>query len=204
MRRCVFIKLNRGTDVPAQRHPHLLLLGLEETVSTEPSVVVAEAAGNRSMIDVRSPSDGQVIGSVADMSAAEVDAVAARLRRAQPDWAEMGFAKRRMWLERFRDWILDNEDRLLRLVQRETGKTWGDLPIGEIVASVDVLNYWARSAEGFLAPERAKPHSPLMMTKRMQVTFHPHQLVGSITPWNAQLAMQMLDVPAALMAGVPC
>lgn len=156
------------------------------------------------MIDVRSPSDGQVIGSVADMSAAEVDAVAARLRRAQPDWAEMGFAKRRMWLERFRDWILDNEDRLLRLVQRETGKTWGDLPIGEIVASVDVLNYWARSAEGFLAPERAKPHSPLMMTKRMQVTFHPHQLVGSITPWNAQLAMQMLDVPAALMAGVPC
>ncbi|WP_370369196.1 aldehyde dehydrogenase family protein [Mycolicibacterium sp. CH28] len=40
-----------------------------------------------------------------------------------------------------------------------------------------------------------------MLTKRMQVTYQPHQLVGSITPWNAQLAMQMLDIPAALMAG---
>lgn len=73
--------------------------------------------------------------------------MARRLRVAQPAWAAMGFQARRVWLERFRDWILDNEDRLLRLVQDETGKTWGDLPIGEIVASVDVLNYWARNAE---------------------------------------------------------
>jgi len=113
----------------------------------------------------------------------------------------MGFAGRRAWMERFRDWILDNEERLLGQVQAETGKAWGDIPIGEIVASVDVLNYWARNAERFLAPQTARPHSPLMMTKRMQVTFQPHQLVGSITPWNAQLAMQMLDIPAALMAG---
>jgi len=135
------------------------------------------------------------------MSTAEVFAVADRLRAAQPGWLALGFEGRRRWLERFRDWILDNEDALLQLVQSETGKAWGDLPIGEIVASVDVLNYWARTAEKFLAPQKAQPHSPLMMTKRMRVTFHPHQLVGSITPWNAQLAMQMLDIPAALMAG---
>jgi len=138
---------------------------------------------------------------VPDMTAAEVHAIAHRLRTAQPAWEAIGFAGRRSWLERFRDWILDNEDRLLCLVQAETGKTWGDLPIGEIVASVDVLNYWARNAEKFLASEKARPHSPMMMTKRMRVTFQPHQLVGSITPWNAQLAMQMLDIPAALMAG---
>lgn len=152
-------------------------------------------------IEVRSPADGRVIGTVPDMDSAQVFAVAQRLRGAQAGWAAIGFAGRRMWLERFRDWILDNEQRLLRQVQDETGKSWGDLPIGEIVASVDVLNYWARNAEKFLAAEKARPHSPMMATKRMQVTFQPHQLVGSITPWNAQLAMQMLDIPAALMAG---
>src|ERR1700757_2592590 len=135
------------------------------------------------------------------MGSAEVLAVAQRLRESQPHWHALGFDHRRAWLERFRDWILDKEDVFLRLFQQETGKTWGDLPIGEIVASVDVLNYWARSAERFLAPQKARPHSPLMMTKRMHVPFQPHQLVGSITPWNAQLAMQMLDIPAALMAG---
>lgn len=152
-------------------------------------------------IEVSSPADGRVIATVPDMDTAAVFAVADRLRAAQPSWATLGFDGRRMWLERFRDWILDNEQRLLRQVQDETGKSWGDLPIGEIVASVDVLNYWARHAEKFLAPEQARPHSPMMATKRMQVTFQPHQLVGSITPWNAQLAMQMLDIPAALMAG---
>jgi acyl-CoA reductase-like NAD-dependent aldehyde dehydrogenase len=152
-------------------------------------------------IEVLSPADGRLIGTVPDMDTAQVSAVAQRLRQAQPSWAAMGFDGRRRWLEKFRDWILDNEQRLLRQVQDETGKSWGDLPIGEIVASVDVLNYWARNAEKFLAPQKARPHSPMMMTKRMQVTFQPHQLVGSITPWNAQLAMQMLDIPAALMAG---
>jgi acyl-CoA reductase-like NAD-dependent aldehyde dehydrogenase len=158
-------------------------------------------APSRPGIEVRSPADGRLVGTVADMSASEVEAVAHRLRDAQPAWAAIGFAGRRMWLERFRDWILDNEDRLLRLVQDETGKTWGDLPIGEIVASVDVLNYWARNAEKFLAPQKASPHNVMMATKRMRVTYQPYQLVGSITPWNAQLAMQMLDIPAALMAG---
>jgi acyl-CoA reductase-like NAD-dependent aldehyde dehydrogenase len=152
-------------------------------------------------IEVRSPADARLVGTVADMTGDEVRAVAQRLRSAQPAWQGLGFTGRRAWLERFRDWILDNEDRLMRLVQDETGKSWGDLPLGEIVASLDVLNYWARNAEKFLAPEKARPHSPMMMTKRMRVTYHPHQLVGSITPWNAQLAMQMLDIPAALMAG---
>jgi acyl-CoA reductase-like NAD-dependent aldehyde dehydrogenase len=155
----------------------------------------------RPEIEVFSPADGRLVGTVADMRASEVEAVAHRLRKAQPAWAAIGFAGRRRWLERFRDWILDNEDRLLRLVQDETGKTWGDLPIGEIVASVDVLNYWARNAERFLAPRKAIPHNVMMATKRMRVTYQPYQLVGSITPWNAQLAMQMLDIPAALMAG---
>lgn len=163
--------------------------------------MTAVESDHRPEIEVLSPADGRVIGSVPDMTTDDVLATAQRLRAAQPGWEALGFAGRRMWLERFRDWIFDNERRLLLAVQEETGKSWGDLPIGEIVASVDVLNYWARNAEKFLAPERAAPHSPMMMTKRMQVTYQPHQLVGSITPWNAQLAMQMLDIPAALMAG---
>lgn len=167
-----------------------------------PSTDEADSAtATRPDIEVRSPADGRLVGTVADMRAGEVEAVARRLRSAQPAWAAIGFAGRRRWLERFRDWILDNEDRLLRLVQDETGKTWGDLPIGEIVASVDVLNYWARNAEKFLASQKTSPHNVMMATKRMRVTYQPYQLVGSITPWNAQLAMQMLDIPAALMAG---
>lgn len=153
------------------------------------------------VIEVCSPATGEVVGAVPDMSAAEVHAVAERLREAQPGWQELGVAGRRRWLERFRDWLLDHEDELHRLVQAETGKSWGDLALGEVGPAVDVLNYYAANAERFLRPTSHGPHSLAMANKRMRTTYHPFQLVGSITPWNSQIAMQMLDIPAALMAG---
>ncbi len=156
---------------------------------------------HRPLIDVASPADGHLVGTVADMTATEVQEVASRLRAAQPGWEALGFAGRRRWLRRFRDWLYDHEDELLRLVQAETGKTWGDLALGEVTPAVDVLNYFVKHAESFLKPHKERPHSPAMLTKRMWTTYKPHQLVGSITPWNAQLSMQMLDIPAALMAG---
>lgn len=152
-------------------------------------------------IEVTSPVDGSVVGSVPHTTPAEVEAVAQRLRAAQPAWEALGFEGRNVWLRRFRDWLYDHEDELLRLVQSETGKTWGDLTLGEVTPSVDVLNYFIKHGERFLSPHRERPHSLAMATKRMWTTYVPHQLVGSITPWNAQLSMQMLDIPAALAAG---
>lgn len=163
---------------------------------------ISEAATEtEATVEVRSPATGELVGTVPDMSPAEVHAVAERLRGAQPGWQDLGFATRRVWLERYRDWLLDHEDELLRLVQQETGKAWGDLALGEIIPAVDVLNYYASRGERFLRPTRARPHSLAMVNKRLRTTYHPHQLVGSITPWNSQIAMQMLDIPAALMAG---
>jgi len=159
------------------------------------------ATGTEATVEVRSPATGELVGTVPDMSPAEVHAVAERLRAAQPAWEELGFAGRRVWLERYRDWLLDHEDELLRLVQKETGKTWGDLALGEILPAVDVLNYYAARGERFLRPTATRPHSLAMANKRLRTTYHPYQLVGSITPWNSQIAMQMLDIPAALMAG---
>ncbi|KAA9160479.1 aldehyde dehydrogenase family protein [Amycolatopsis acidicola] len=159
------------------------------------------ASAGRAPIEVRCPADGRIVGTVPDMSAGQVRAIAAGLRDAQPEWEALGFAGRRRWLAAFRDWLLDNEKRLHELVRDETGKAWGDLAMGEVTPSVDVLNYYLKNGERFLAPWHPRPHSPAMLTKRLTVTYDPHRLVGVITPWNAQLAMQMLDVPAALMAG---
>jgi len=159
------------------------------------------ATGTEATVEVRSPATGALVGTVPDMTPAEVHTVAERLRAAQPAWERLGFAGRRKWLERYRDWLLDHEQDLLLLVQEETGKSWGDLALGEVTLAVDVLNYYASRGERFLRPTTTRPHSLAMANKRLRTSYHPHQLVGSITPWNSQIAMQMLDVPAALMAG---
>src|SRR5438094_539595 len=83
-----------------------------------------------------------------------------KVRAAQPAWEALGFAGRARWLGRFRDWLLDNEQRLLELVQQETGKSWGDVSLGETTPAVDVINYYAARAEGFLTDEHPRPHSP--------------------------------------------
>src|SRR5947208_15102712 len=123
-----------------------------------------EVAGGREPIEVRCPADDRIVGTVPDMSAEEVRDVAARLRAAQPEWHAIGFAGRREWLAKFRDWLLDNEERLHRMVREETGKAWGDLAMGEITPSVDVLNYYLKNGERFLRPERRRPHSLPMLT----------------------------------------
>lgn len=153
------------------------------------------------VIEVCSPADGSLVGTVAEMSPMEVHEISERLRAGQPEWERIGFEGRRRWLGRFRDWLLDHERELLELVQAETGKSWGDLALGEITPAVDVLNYYMSRGERFLKPRTALPHSLAMANKRLRTTYHPYQLVGSITPWNSQIAMQMLDIPAALMAG---
>lgn len=152
-------------------------------------------------IEVFCPGDGRSVGTVPNMSAAEVVAEAERLRAAQPEWEALGFAGRRRWLGVFRDWLLDNADRLHRMIQSESGRAWGDIAMGEVAVAVDVLNYYSAHAQTFLAAEHPRPHNVAMATKRLEVTHRPYQLVGVITPWNAQIANGMLDVPPALMAG---
>ncbi len=155
----------------------------------------------RPSIIVRCPADGRVVGQVPDMGAEEVAAAAESLRREQVEWEAIGFAGRRRWLRLFRDWLLDNQDRLQHLVREETGKSWGDLSMGEVAVAVDVLNYYADHGEAFLRSRSPHPHSAAMLTKKLVVERRPYPLVGVITPWNAQIANAMLDIPAALMAG---
>ena len=150
-------------------------------------------------IVVTCPATRKPVGSVPVARRADVGAVAARLRSAQPGWQGMGVDARARWLSIWRDWILDHGDELLGLVQQESGKSWGDANI-EILAT-DVANYWIEHAAEFLADEHVRPSGPANIAKRLTVVYQPYQLVGVITPWNYPLAMPLLDIAPALMAG---
>jgi acyl-CoA reductase-like NAD-dependent aldehyde dehydrogenase len=153
-----------------------------------------------SSIEVRCPADGRVVGLVPILDRAAVEAKAAALRAAQPEWQSIGFSERARWLHRLRDWLLDNEQRLLHMVQDESGKSQTDAG-AEIPVALEVINYYTRHGAAWLAPRRVKPHTKAMATKRLTVTQHPYPLVGLITPWNGPIGNPMLDLPAALLAG---
>src|SRR4051812_38383106 len=152
------------------------------------------------MIDVHSPVDGSTIGTVAVDDPAAVATVAGALRAAQPGWEDLGIGGRSRWLARLRDWLLDNEGRLDELLQRETGRAWGEVA-ADRVELVGACSYYLENAERFLAESRPRPHSPITMTKALTVLQRPYPLVGVIGPWNYPLGLALLDAVPALIAG---
>lgn len=154
----------------------------------------------RPEIEIRSPADGRLVGTAPDLDPGQVAVICAKLREAQPDWEALGPRARGAHLLRWLDWLLDNERRLLTLVQAETGKSWADASL-EMAVAVDVINYFTKNSEKFLADRRVRPAGAANALRRLRVQVRPHQLVGLITPWNGPLAGPMMDVVGALVAG---
>ncbi|TSD95995.1 aldehyde dehydrogenase family protein [Skermania sp. ID1734] len=151
-------------------------------------------------IVVRNPANDSVVGSVADTSSAAVAEVIASLRAHQPHWESLGPTGRSKVLFALQDWILDNARQLADVVQSESGKVRAEAEL-EVTAWVDLISYWGRKAEKFLADEHPAPHSPLGRIKKLTTWYRPYSVVGVITPWNYPLAMGAMDIVPALMAG---
>ena len=151
-------------------------------------------------IEVRSPADGRLVGTVPKHDAGAVGALAAELRTAQPAWDDLGPDGRRRVLLRWVDWVLDHDRRLGELAQAESGKAWGDAAF-ETTAVVEIINYYAGHAAEFLRPRKVRPSGPAGAAKRLELHHRPYPLVGIITPWNSPLGNPVLDGIGALMAG---
>ena len=83
----------------------------------------------------------------------------------------------------------------------ENGKTREDALLAELFYVCDALGFWAKKAHKYLADERIKTHSPLLLGKKVVVRYRPHGVVGVIGPWNYPLTNSFGDCIPALMAG---
>ena len=159
-----------------------------------------DAKAQRMSIEVPNPADGNVVGEVPIETAEAVAAKVRELRLFQPEWEAIGPKGRKAWLLTFQGWMIDNAEHIIDVLQSETGKSRVDASI-EPTFCADLLNYWAGSAERFLADIHPTPHSPLARAKKLTTVYRPHPVVGVITPWNFPFAMPGMDVIPALAAG---
>ncbi|UJA19503.1 aldehyde dehydrogenase family protein [Thermoleophilia bacterium SCSIO 60948] len=158
------------------------------------------AGSSDEVVAVKRPVDGETIRELPVADAAEVAATAARLRAAQGEWAELGFAGRREWLERLRDWMLAESERIADIMQAESGKVRADATL-EVPYCADAINFYSANAAEFLADETPSAHFPALKVKRLRITRDPVGLVGVISPWNFPLILSLGDAIPALAAG---
>lgn len=169
-------------------------------MTTQTDLGVSDSQQTSGFLTVRCPADGRVVGTVPDMTPEQVHDIATQLRGAQPAWEDLGPDGRAKHILRLLDWVLDNEKRLIGIMQEETGKSWGDAQV-ETAVFVDTVNYFTKHAAAFLADRTVKRSGAMALTKNLRVFHRPHQLVGIITPWNGPLATSTIDGIPALMAG---
>jgi len=152
-------------------------------------------------IPVHNPATGEVMGHVDDMTPAQVEAVVERARRAQPGWEAQGFERRADAMLELRYWLVQNRDRVLEVLVRENGKTREDALLAELFYVCDALGFWAKNAPKYLADEKVRTHSLLLLGKKVVVRYRPHGVIGVIGPWNYPLTNSFGDCIPALMAG---
>jgi acyl-CoA reductase-like NAD-dependent aldehyde dehydrogenase len=152
------------------------------------------------VVDVRNPATGEHVGSVAVQSAEAVAAVVDELRTHQSSWEALGPDARAVWLRELRNWLLDNESRLVDILAAETGKPRVEAAF-EVMVTCDAINYYADRARKYLAEKKFRPHGPLTAAKKLTRLYRPYPVVGVITPWNFPLLIPGVDAVAALLAG---
>ena len=172
---------------------------LEQSESTAQSNGAPPASSGQ--IAVENPATGEVIGHVDDMGAERVEAIVERARHAQPAWDALGFERRGEVMLDLRYWFVENRDRVIDLLVKENGKTREDALLAELYYVCDALGFWAKKAPTYLADERIKTHSLLLLGKKVFVRYRPHGVVGVIGPWNYPLTNSFGDCIPALMAG---
>ena len=159
-------------------------------------------AGGAGTIAVENPATGESIRSIPILGPAELEAMAARARAAQPAWAALGFDGRATVMKRARVWLLNNAERVIKTVVEETGKTFEDAQLADLGYTVTALDFWAKNSKKYLRDERMPSwNNPIAIGKKLVLRYEPFGLIGIIGPWNFPIANSFGDCIPALMAG---
>lgn len=149
-------------------------------------------------LEVIAPFTGEVFGRLPESSEADVREAVRRARAAQPAWAAASYRARAGRVLRLHDLLLERQDEVLDLVQRETGKARKDA-FEEVADVALVARYYAYHGAGHVRSRRRRGALPLVT--RAWEHHRPVGVVGFIAPWNYPLSMALSDVIPALLAG---
>ena len=141
------------------------------------------------------PATGEVVGEVPITPVADIPAIVARARSAQPAWEALGLEGRAELLEKTQAIFQERVQQHGELITTEMGK-----PIKEGVFEAKSLA-WGLDRELDEIVEALKPEVVEDGRARSTVYHDPLGVVGAITPWNFPMSMPSWMIIPALAAG---
>ncbi|MGH9720681.1 MAG: aldehyde dehydrogenase family protein [Bryobacteraceae bacterium] len=157
-----------------------------------------EDAVSGKTIEVRNPATGEVLTTVPDGDAPDVDraVTAARASFEKKSWRGIDPSKKEKILWNLAELLVKNKDELTYLESMENGKTVREAAGADVEPAIDAFRYyagWVRKIYGETIPVDG-PY--LNYTLR-----EPVGVVGAIVPWNYPLQLAVWKLAPALACG---
>lgn len=149
-----------------------------------------------STLNVRNPSTGELITTVPDSDAADIDRAVAAARAAQPAWERLPAIQRATHIRNVAAKLREHKTRLARRISLEQGKI---LPLAEVEIDftanyMDYMAEWARRIEGEIL-NSDRPGETIYLHRR------PIGVVAGILPWNFPFFLIARKMAPALVTG---
>ncbi|MFH8136087.1 betaine-aldehyde dehydrogenase [Pantoea osteomyelitidis] len=142
------------------------------------------------------PANGEVLATVHEAGAADVDRAVAAAKKGQKVWAAMTAMQRSRILRRAVDILRERNDALAELETLDTGKPISETANVDIVTGADVLEYYAG-----LIPALEGQQIPLRETSFVYTRREPLGVVAGIGAWNYPIQIALWKSAPALAAG---
>jgi succinate-semialdehyde dehydrogenase/glutarate-semialdehyde dehydrogenase len=160
----------------------------------------ADVEGPRSITSY-SPATEEEIATVSALdSDGAVDSIRAA-KEAFPQWASTPVAERQKMIGRWLEIMLDERDKLARLVSSEGGKPITEAWLVDVFPGLESLSFYAKKLSKMLAFKPVKPHQLLFAHWRAGYRFDPLGVMAVITPWNYPVGIPMAEIVPAVGAG---
>jgi acyl-CoA reductase-like NAD-dependent aldehyde dehydrogenase len=151
-------------------------------------------------IEAINPATGELLGHV---PADDPESVARKIRvarRFQSPWAGTSADDRRSVLRVLKAYIIEEQHDICAISAADTGKTLLDASLGEIITTLEKINWLLAEGEKALTPEQRLTGS-LTSHKIAMVDYDPLGVIGAIAPWNYPFHNMLNPALAALFAG---
>ncbi|CAL9737072.1 magnesium-activated aldehyde dehydrogenase, cytosolic [Monosporozyma servazzii] len=158
-------------------------------------------------IEARCPATGRFLDKFKSMDNHDIDSLVHKAEIAQVKFNELD--EKRLWekkltiLTSLRDFILRHQELIARIACRDSGKTMVDASMGEILVTLEKLNWCIQHGPKILSPSKRSGPTNLFMKwyKGAEIRYEPLGVVSSIVSWNYPFHNLMGPIIASIITG---
>ncbi|CAK4031634.1 aldehyde dehydrogenase [Lecanosticta acicola] len=159
-----------------------------------------QVPGGSTAIQCYAPATGHFLGLVNPATPDGIDRIVAKAAAAQQHWRRTTFAQRRKVLRTLLQFLLENEEDIVRAACRDSGKTRTDAIFGEVLVTVEKIKWTIKHGEKALRPDK-RPTNLLMFYKDNEIRYEPLGVVAACVSWNYPFHNLMGPIISSIFAG---